>query len=146
MARGDLRTWNLNDVVILINGIPIDGWDESDAITIAPAEDLSSKTVGADGEVTRNIYNDRSGEITFTIMQTSRGNDVLNAYLQLSKTVGIGDVFSIYVDNIRSGEKIVAPKCWIKREPDFKAAKSASPNSWVCDAAVINSTRGGALA
>jgi hypothetical protein len=145
MARGDLRTWNLNQVIVLVNGIPVDGWDESDAVSFAPTDDLSSMTVGADGEVTRNISNDRTGSITFNLMQTSRGNDIFNALMQLSKTVATGDVFSIFIDNINSGEKMVAPKCWIKREPDLKMGKSASANTWVCDSSSVTTNRGGAL-
>lgn len=145
MAIGSARTYNLAQVIITVGGLPLEGFGADDAVTFEPNSDLWENTIGADGEVTRSATNDRSGTLTFTLMSTSRSLDILNTFLQLTKTVGVGDTFPVYIKDLNSGDQLFAEQCWIQREADMSFGKTASEREWTIYAARVTTTHGGAL-
>jgi hypothetical protein len=145
MSLGAARSYNLAQVVITIGGLPLEGFGADDAVSFEPTSDLYENKVGADGEVTRSLNNDRSGTLTFTLMGTSLSNDIFNTFLQLTKAVGIGDIFPIFIKDLRSGDTLVAEQCWLNREADMSFGRVASEREWSCFAAKVTTSHGGAL-
>jgi hypothetical protein len=149
MARGALKTYNLAMVKILLGGVPMDGFGESDALSFEANSDLFESAVGADGEVTRSATNDRSGVITLTLMSTSKANDWLNTWLSKSKTVeltlGAGDKFEIYVKDLNSLDTLIAADAYIQKEPTSTYGRNAAEREWTIYAANVSTIFGGSL-
>lgn len=145
MAKGALRTWNLAQCIVTVGGLPIEGFSEDDAFNFSPDADTYEKIVGADGEVTRSATNNMSGEMMFSLMQTSSSNNILNTLLKLAETVAVGDVFPIYIKNLNANEVFIAEQCWIGRKPDFGGGRAARTREWRCDVAKASITYGGAV-
>lgn len=146
MAQGSLRRYSLAECVVTVNGIPIEGFQADDAVTYSPNSPLNESEVGADGEVTRSTNQDRSGTITFFLKASSQSNNVFNAFMQAAKAgLGIGDVFSVMVNNLGSGDKIIAPQTWIEQEPDVAIGRTDYDKEWLCRTANAVVTHGGAL-
>lgn len=143
MAAGALKTYNLAQVLITIGGLPFEGFGESDAVTFAPNSSVYESAVGADGEVTRSATNDRSGTLTFTLMSTSSSNDVFSAFLLLSKTVGIGDTFPVYIKDLNSKDTLIASKCYIQDEAEMAFGRAATEREWTIYAANVSTIHGG---
>jgi len=141
MAIGASKTYNLAQVQIAINGVPIEGFGESDAITFEPNSDLYESAVGADGEVTRSATNDRSGTITITLMSTSVSNATMTFYLTASKASGGGllgnDKFQIYVKDLNSGDFFLANNAYIQKEPNSTYGRNAAEREWTIYAANV---------
>lgn len=146
MAVGSVRTYNLNRCIFLVNGVPVGGFSEDDAVSYSQDSEIYTKTVGADGEVTRSKINSKAGTFTFNIMNTSLSNDVFNTFLQLSQTVAVGDTFAVFIKDLASGDTIIAPVCWIESQPDMSFAREASNREWVVAAGNATTNFGGAAA
>ena len=64
-------TMDLAQCSVTIDGLPIDGFGDGDAVTIEYNAPIYNTTVGADGGYHRANSNDQGGSITFNLMQTS---------------------------------------------------------------------------
>lgn len=145
MATGALRTYNLAQVQILVGGLPMEGFGESDAISFEMNADLYESAVGADGEVTRSATNDRSGTITLTLMSTSPANDKLNVFLQRSKGSAVNDTFEVFVKDLNSADTFIASDAYIQKEPVSSYGRNAAEREWTLYAANVTTFFGGAL-
>ena len=145
MAVGASKTYNLAQVSISINGVPIEGFGESDAISFEPNSDLYESAVGADGEVTRSATNDRSGTITITLMSTSLSNLKFSGFMALSKALGAADKFIISVNDTNSGDFFLATNAYIQKEPNSTYARNASEREWTLYAANVTTAFTGNL-
>jgi len=139
------KTYNLARVIMTVNGVPMSGFGESDAANWEPNSDIWETTVGADGELTRNKTNDDSGKLTFTFSKMSMSNGVLNVFLQLAKNFGIGDTFTIMINDLNGGDKLIAIDCYIEREPDLAFGKAAGEKAWVIKTPSGKTSHGGSL-
>lgn len=130
MAIGATRTYNLAQCLITINGVPIEGFGETDAISFAPNSNVFENTVGADGENTRSATNDRSQEATLTLMQTSPSLGLLYDLLNLAQNGLPGDIFALYINDLNNREEVVVEQAWIEREADQAFGKAAGERAW----------------
>lgn len=56
MARNYLATYSFQDVVVTIDGIPIENlWEGDDAVEIADMNDFAEATEGVDGTVIHSL-------------------------------------------------------------------------------------------
>jgi len=145
MPAGASKTYNLAQCVFTINGVPLEGFGSDDAVVIAPNDDLWTTQTGADGEETRSATNTRSGQATITLMSTSNTNDLLNTFLQLIKSIAIGDRFVMFIRDLNSGDQVIAEQAYIQREPDMSFGKEASTREWTIYLPKYTSTHGGAI-
>ncbi len=77
-----VRTYDPKEVIIIVGVAPMGGFADGSFITINRINDTFSKVSGTDGVVSRAKSNDKSGEITLTLAQTSPSNDVLTLIAQ----------------------------------------------------------------
>ena len=138
---GQTYDWNLARCSFLINGLPLDGFGEDDTFLFAPNADNYEYMTGAEGNATRSKTNDRGGEMTFTLMQTSPANAVLGAFQALTE-LGLRDVFSVFVTNLNTGESVQAAVAWVNRPPDLGMGKTARTNEWIVRSGNIRVNRG----
>lgn len=145
MATGQARTYNLKQTVITVGGLPVEGFSEDDAVTFTPDAEEYTKSVGADGEVTRSRTNNFAGTFTFMLKQTSRSNDLFNTFLKLTRTVAVGDIFPISIKDLNGGDFIFAEQCWIESMPEIGYGREAGDREWTIATAKASVTLGGAL-
>ena len=131
MPAGDLWTYNPAQCIVIVNGIPMGGWGQDDMLSFEPNSDLSSHIVSPDGVVTRSILNDLSGLLRLTLGVTSQSNDALDTLTWLTKTVAVGDVFSVKVRDLNSRREFFGEKVFPRREPDFMVSREAPENEWL---------------
>lgn len=133
--------YRLPDMVLTVNGIRIEGFGVTDAIMIARDEDSFTKTVGADGEVTKSSTNNDSGTITITLMQNAFANGALELALLLDELTGDITFPVVVADPLRTGWEIVGTECWIKKPPDIPFNKAVGELTWVLDVAHLTPAR-----
>ncbi len=136
-----LNTYDPKEIIVSINGLIITGFSE-DVVTVARAEDAWRDEVGADGEVVRIASNDRRGQVTVSLLPTSRSNQDLSA-LQLADEVTGGSVFPLLVQDNRGNDLHVAAEAWIVKPPDAVYNKTAAPRVWNIRAADLRMVHGG---
>mgnify|MGYP000032262258 CR=1 FL=1 len=135
-----VKTYDPKSVVVTVGGYPISGFADGTFITVERSSDAFTKVVGADGEVSRAKSADRSGSVTFTLMQTSNSNAVLSAFAIADENTGAGVVPIL----IKEGNSIVfAAEGWVRKLPNAEWGKEVGNREWVFDCAVIQMEHGG---
>jgi len=124
-----LKTYNLKEVILTVNGIPVSGFGDGDAVTVEFSEEAWTMVVGADGEVTRSRTNNESGSFQVTLMQTSEANGIFQQWMQQDKLFGRALVGVTLTDTTR-GEVIAATQCWIEQTPSREFNRDAGSRVW----------------
>ncbi len=85
-----MKQYSFFNVDLLIDGEPVTGYSDSNAIISAGRNrEAHNKIVDARGEVVVNTIADLSGTITFSLLQTSDWNSKLRAKLESTQSVGL---------------------------------------------------------
>jgi len=126
-------TYDIKDVAVAINGIPLDGWADGDAVTIVHQSPTWASRAGSGGEVARAKNNDRRATITFNLLATSMVNTILDAYRIADEATGRG-CFSLAIVDARSGSSLVSPQAWITKRPDRTYGAEVPVISWEIEA------------
>src|SRR3990170_3725535 len=121
-----VKTYDPRQVIIIVAGNQMSGYADGSFVTVARNEDMFTLQVGTSGEGTRSKSNNRSGTITFQLMQSSDSNQVLSALAAVDELSGAGAVPVMVKDN--SGDSIyVAETGWIRKYADSEFAREAGP-------------------
>lgn len=77
-----MKEYSFLNIVLLVNGVPIGGFDEGDdTIILDRLQDSAAHKIGTDGEMTLSISADRSGTVVFRLMQSSDSNPFLSGLI-----------------------------------------------------------------
>lgn len=138
-----LKTYDFKQVACIFGGRQITGFAEGDdSIGVEPEADAWTKTVGADGEVTRSKSNNNSGKVMLKLMKTSDANDFLMSLYNADKLQNAGMVPLMIKDN--SGRSLhVGEQAWIKKLPKDGYGATAGTVEWEIDVADMVSNLGG---
>lgn len=137
-----LKTFDFKKVVCAVNGIPISGFADGDAITIEFDEDNWAKFVGADETVTRVKQNRRDGKITLRLQPSSSSNRDIARLARLDEEVGLFPV-KILITDLLLGDTIFANEAWVMKDPGRTLGRDLNDVEWVYDCARIEVERGG---
>jgi hypothetical protein len=114
-----------------------------EGITIAPAGDKNTMTVGSDGEGMHSLHADKSGQITVRLLKTSPVNQALMIQYDaqtLSSTLHGKNI--ITVRNSAAGDIAICRGVAFKRAPDLTYAKEGGLVEWTFDAIKIDRNLG----
>lgn len=137
-----LKTYDSKQVSIVFGGFLLSGFAEDRMVTVQRSSETWSKKTGTDGEVTRSKSNDKSGEVTFHLMQTAAANAVLSGLAIADELTNAGVVPLLVKDN--SGASLfAAAEAWITKPPEAEFAKEAGSREWVIHCAEIEWFEGG---
>lgn len=107
-----IGTYDPKKVLLIINGLPVNGFAENEMIKIDYKEDQYTTHTGADGNDSCFVRNnDESATIMFTLMETSLSNLTLKA-LMLT-----GLALSISMVNLGTGKAFFAAQCRPGKKP-----------------------------
>lgn len=138
-----VKTYDPSNVQIIMGGIPLTGFADGTFIDLAFDENQYTKTVGADGEVSRAKSNNRSGTVTLTLKQTSSSNDQLSA-LYLADQNSNSGVVPLMIKEIDTGRTLVFTQAaWIEKLPNVSYSKNVEDRQWTIAAGQLNVFIGG---
>lgn len=130
-----LGTHDLDSCIFTVGGRRIQGFGESDAVTIAFDEQSFTKKYHADGPITRNRTNARGGTFTVTVAQT---NTAVHRYFEeIANRPNPLDVVPIGFTALNSGESWIAGQCWLQKPADASFNKEDSDRVYVFDTGTI---------
>jgi hypothetical protein len=118
------------------------------SVKVARDEDSFTKQVGASGEVARARNKNRTGKVTFTVMQTSQANDIFSAAQQIDEgriAAGVtGSGYGALEGRDPNGTTVVsAATAWVMKPADAEFAKELGQREWVLDCAELQMFIGG---
>lgn len=129
-----LHTYDPSQVTIIFAGIPVSGFAEGTFVSAERNEDSWALQVGADGEATRAKSNNRSGRVTFTLIQSSITNDALSALHAVDENTPGGDGIGPLLVKDLSGRTIIAAEtAWIAKPATVEFGREASEREWIIE-------------
>jgi hypothetical protein len=125
-----MKEYSFLDVVLLVNGVEISGFDEGDdVITLERTNDTAAHKVGTDGEMTVSISADRSGSITFRLMQTADSNIYLTGLISAAENGAFVPIFVQFKDT-RGGDLGSGTQGYIVRPATMVRGTNANAQEW----------------
>ena len=116
---------------LLINGVEITGYAEGDdVITPARREDSASDVIGADGQMAIALNANRSGTITFRLLQTSNSNIYMSGLINAQES-GVDIPITVQMTNVDNGELAAGTKGYITRPADMPRGSGINTQEWV---------------
>lgn len=134
-----MATYASNLVQLIFKGVPITGFMDDSFLDVERNADSFALLVGADGEVARAAQADKSGKITFRLLQTSASNDFLSAALVVDEATNANQGPVMVKDG--SGRSVGASsEAWIVKPAKKVYAKGIEGREWVieCGKLIVN--------
>lgn len=127
-----LGSYSPNDVIVSVNGVPLDGFADGTFVNVAYNSDAATMVEGADGSPAIAFKRGaRGATITFTCLQTSLANNYLNALLQAQKFSASGSsALNVTVRNAQGGELHAMPVGFFQKEPEAAFAAEIGSREW----------------
>ena len=140
----NVLTYDFNQVIVSVGGIPIEGYGPDDSIKIEPSEDAYSVTKGVDGSVTRNRKRKSVTRFTLTLMASSPANATLQGFHTADLELNAG-VVPVFVHDLQTGSTYFAEQAWVTRTPGRTIGEEIGAIEWLIDAANTTSAELGGV-
>ena len=117
-----------------------------EGITIDPAEDIGSMTIGADGSGMHALHANKSGSVTVRLLKDSPTNSLLQAMYdyQTASSSNYGQN-TISFANTVSGDSITCQQVAFARRPSITYAKQAQLLEWKFNCVKIDGILGAGI-
>ena len=119
-----ITRYNAKDCTIQVDGVYITGLGES-MVTGEKNEDLHTSSVGAQGDVVKNVGNNPLGKVTITVQSTSPQRGYLRSLGNRT------DEFPIWVNNKTLGERFGGTKASLLTVPSRERSAEAGEMEFV---------------
>lgn len=126
-----MKEYSFLDLNLLVNGVPISGFDEGDdVIQLARLGDSAFHKLGADGEMTVGISADRSGTMKFRLMQSSDSNTYLSGLIAAQENGAFVPIFAQMTD-VRGGDLGSGTQGYINKPADMTRGTNPNSQEWI---------------
>jgi len=85
-----VKGYDLKNVVCTVNGAPISGYGETDAVNVEWASEIAEAKATADGQYVYSRLNDRGMTVTLTISQRSLAYPILSGFIEIQHGDNLG--------------------------------------------------------
>lgn len=139
-----MKNYSFLSTILLVNGFEISGFDEGDdVIQLARLNDSAAHKIGTDGEMTVSVSADRSGEVTFRLMQGSTDNALLSGLVSTQENGLFVPVFVQFKD-VRGNDLGSGTQGYIPRPADIVRGTNANAQEWRIVVERLDMIHGGA--
>ena len=125
------KSFNLKGCQVLVDNLPVSGFDTGDVVIVQYDSDQWTKTVGADGEAVRHKTNNEAGSFEFKLGYGSMTTQRLEAIRQLDRAAG--KTVSILVFDPASGSRAFTPAGWVIKPPALMLGAEAKGRAYKFD-------------
>ena len=126
-----MKEYSFLDTLLLVNGVEINGFDEGDdVIALERLNDSAAHKIGTDGEMTVSISADRSGTVTFRLMQSSDSNAYLSGLINAQENGAFIPIFVQFKDT-RGNDLGSGTQGYINRPASMTRGTNANGQEWV---------------
>lgn len=126
-----MKEYSFLDTILLVNGVPITGFDEGDdVINLERLNDSATHKIGTDGEMTVSISADRSGTVTFRLMQSSDSNAYLSGMINAQENGAFVPIFVQFKDT-RGNDLGSGTQGYINRPASMTRGTNVNSQEWI---------------
>jgi len=125
-----MQEYSFLNTLLLVNGVPITGFDEGDdTIILDRINDSAAHKIGTDGEMTLSISADRSGTVVFRLMQSSDSNSFLSGLISAQENGAFVPIFVQFKD-IKGNDLGSGTQGYIPRPATMTRGENANGQEW----------------
>jgi|JI6StandDraft_1071083.scaffolds.fasta_scaffold360683_2 hypothetical protein len=124
-----IKTYDPNELSIVIGNRAINGFAEDSAVTIEFEDAQYGLTTDIHGSPTRFRLNKNVAKITLNLTQSSSSNDALSSFVELDRVNNAG-VFTIMVKDNSGTTLFASPECYIDQIPSVEFGNDNKNRSW----------------
>jgi hypothetical protein len=132
-----VRHYDLDQVLVVIMGIPITEFADGDSVKLSLSEDDWVTTQGHHGSVIRAKKPNAVAELTVSVMQGSPVLELISSAAIADRLTGTGAAPSS-VKDLNGGSLFSAPYSWIKKRPDLNLSTEAGAVEIVVTCAMMS--------
>lgn len=136
------RNFDPGRISMIWNSVLIQGLGPDTFVKCVRNEDAFNQVVGAQGDVVDVRNRNRSGLVTFTVLDASPTNDFLTVLALGDELTGLG-FGALMIKDLNGTTLIKSAAARIKKFPDVEFAKDGGTNDWVLQCAEIEFFVGG---
>jgi len=125
----DLKTYSPDQVKFIVGVHTVTGVADGTFIAIEPMGDGVTSEAGAYGDVARAMSLDPRHQITLTLQQTSRSNDVLSAIHDADRLSGGNGAVPVTLTDLR-GSTLFAGTAWVVKKATATFSKGLEAKEW----------------
>lgn len=137
-----MKSYDFKQVSLIFGGRQITGFAEGTAIDVVRDADAFALTVGADGESMRSKSNNKSGTVTFRLLQTSESNRILSE-LALADENGVGGPVPMLIKDGSGSDLHADDQAYIQKIAQASYGAEANEREWVIRCPSLNTFLGG---
>lgn len=126
------KNYDPNSVAVIVGGHIVSGYADGTFVNVARNEDAFTLQVGSSGEGVRSKSNNKSGQITITLLQSSQSNVFLSTLAQLDE-ISNGGVVPVLVKDNNGTPLYSAETAWVKKVADSEYGREAGSREWVLE-------------
>lgn len=147
MSSGLTREYDPGQINANLGGRDLSGFAKGTFIEVDRAVDVVTEDVGADGEVTIVISQNRSGTIKITLQQASPLNDYLSSLATALENRNMTLAIQPFLLKDSNGTTVVSAKqCWVRKKAKADFAVEAENREWIIATGYLNYDVGGEAA
>ncbi len=128
-----VKTYDSSQVIITFGPHIITGYAEDTFISVEEMGDGISSVVGANGEKARSMSQNRSLQITLTLLQTSKSNDVLSAAAEFDRASHGQGALPMAITDLTGRTLIADPSSWVVKKPNSEFGATVGTREWTLE-------------
>lgn len=144
MSSGLTRQYDPGQINQVVGPRAVTGLMKGTFVEVDRKEDSADTDVGADGEVTLIIKQNRSGTVKMTLQQSSPLNDFFNSMRVALENRDMKNAIQAYALTDGNGSTDVhAKQCWIKKPAKITFSDAGEGREWILETGYIENSAGG---
>lgn len=136
------RNYDPGRISMVWNGIPFLGLGPDTFVKCVRNEDAFNQVIGAQGDVVDVRNRNRTGLVTFTVLDASPTNDLLTLAALSDENTGLS-VGALMIKDLNGTTLIKCANARIKKFPDVEFGADGGTNDWVLQCAELEFFVGG---
>jgi len=128
-----VKTYDSSQVIITFGPHIITGDAEDTFISVEEMGDGISSVVGANGEKARSMSQNRSLQVTLTLLQTSKSNDVLSAAAEFDRASHGQGALPMAITDLTGRTLIADASSWVVKKPNSEFGATVGTREWTLE-------------
>lgn len=128
-----VKTYDSSQVIITCGPHIITGYAEDSFVAVEEMGDGTTSVVGANGEKARSMGQNRSLQITLTLLQTSKSNDALSALVDFDRASHGQGAFPLAITDLTGRTLIGDASSWIPKKANSEFGATAGSREWTIE-------------
>jgi len=133
MSSAPIKTYDLDRVILVVGGLPVNGFGETDAVSIEPVEQRTVVSYTADGQATASRSGVRGYRATITVSETSLGYKTLAGLQAVQRAQNPIVQMPFALEDLNNGDSVIDQYAVFTDAPTISKGKTVGERVFVIE-------------